>query len=61
MVEEPELKRALRGLLAFRHVAAHVYDEFDGDRAALAVENARVFLAGIGPALARFRAIVDPD
>lgn len=61
LIEEPALKRALRGLLAFRHVAAHVYDEFDRDRAALAVKDARVFLAGIDPALARFRAIVDPD
>ena len=61
LVEEPALKRALRGLLAFRHVAAHVYDEFDVDRAALAVQHARVFLVGIGPALARFRATVDPD
>ena len=61
LVEDPALRRALHGLLAFRHVAAHVYDEFDGDRAALAAQNARVFLAGIGPALASFRAIVDPD
>ncbi len=55
------MKRALRGLLAFRHVAAHVYDEFDPDRAVLAVQDARVFLVEIGPAMQRFRAIVDPD
>ena len=61
LVEEPALKSALRGLLAFRHVAAHVYDDFDQGRAALAVQDARVFLAGIDPALARFRANVDPD
>ena len=61
LIEDPALKRALRGLLAFRHVAAHVYDDFDQDRAALAVQNARVFLAGIDPALAGFRRIVDPD
>ncbi len=61
LIEDPALKRALRGLLAFRHVAAHVYDEFEPDRATLAVQDARVFLAGIDPAMVRFRAIVDPD
>ena len=61
LVDEPALQRALRGLLAFRHVATHVYDDFDRQRATLAVQDARVFLAGIGPAFARFRATVDPD
>ena len=61
LVDEPALQRAHRGLLAFRHVATHVYDDFDRQRATLAVQDARVFLAGIGPAFARFRAIVDPD
>ena len=60
-VDEPALPRALRGLLAFRHVAAHVYDGFNRQRAGLAVQDAREFLAGIGPAFARFRAIVDPN
>ncbi len=45
----------------FRHVAAHAYDRFDDDRAALTVSKAEIFLAGIGPALARFRAAIDPD
>ena len=55
------LSKALAGLLGFRHVAAHVYDEFDADRAALAVDNARVYLAEIDGAIARFRAVIDPD
>ena len=61
LVVEPGLRPALRGLLAFRHIAAHAYDEFDQDRAALAVQNARVFLAAVDPAMARFRTTVDPD
>lgn len=48
-------------LRRFRHVAVHAYDHFDAARAAAAVQAAAVFLAGIDPAIARFRAIVDPD
>lgn len=61
LIDEPALRRAAQGLLGFRHVAAHVYDDFDEDRAALAVRDAEIFLDGIGPALARFRAAIDPD
>ena len=59
-LDEPKLRRAINGLLGFRPVAAHVYDEVDPDRAAVAVHEAETFPAGIGPALARFRAVVDP-
>jgi len=48
-------------LRRFRHVAIHTYDFLDKDRAALTVKAAEVFLANIGPALARFRAVIDPD
>ena len=61
LLDEATLRRAVNGLLRFRHVAAHVYDDFDEDRAALAVRYAETFLAGIGSALARFRAVIDPD
>ena len=61
LLDEATLGRAVKGLLRFRHVAAHTYDDFDEDRAALAVRDAETFLAGIGPALARFRAVIDPD
>ena len=61
ILPELALQRAVQGLMGFRHVAAHAYDLFDEDRAALAARDAETFLAGIGPALARFRAIIDPD
>ena len=49
---------ALRG---FRHVAAHAYDRFDEDRAAVAVRKAEVFVDAIAGTIARFRAAIDPD
>ena len=55
------LYRAADELRKFRHVAIHVYDDLDLDRAALLVRDAEVFLAGIGLAFARFRAAIDPD
>ena len=55
------LFRAATELRKFRHVAIHTYDYLDYDRAALLVRDADVFLARIGPALARFRAAIDPD
>ena len=64
ILDDAALVRAvsgLRGFRGFRHVAAHAYDEFDEDRAALAARDAETFLAEIDPALARFRAIIDPD
>lgn len=48
-------------LRRFRHVAIHAYDHFDRARAALAVQAAETFLAGIEPAIARFRTVIDPD
>ncbi len=39
----------------------HTYDYLDHDRAALIVRDAEFFLSEIGPALARFRAAIDPD
>ena len=58
---DERLFRAADELRKFRHVAMHVYDYLDHDRAALVVRDAETFLAGIGPALARFRAVIDPD
>lgn len=58
---DEDLHRAADELRKFRHVAIHVYDDLDLDRAALLVRDAELFLAGIGPALARFRAAIDPD
>ena len=61
VLDDPKLLVALRGLRGFRHVAAHAYDLFDEDRAAPTVVQAQVFVVSIGPALARFRALIDPD
>ena len=61
LLDDRALHLAVSGLLGFRHVAAHVDDELDDDRAAVAVRHAETFLAGIGPSLARFRATIDPD
>ncbi len=58
---DERLYRAADELRKFRHVAIHVYDDLDLDRAALLVRDAEVFLSEIGPALARFRAAIDPD
>lgn len=58
--DEP-LLIAIDALRGFRHVAAHAYDRFDEDRAAVAMLKAETFLADIGPALARFRDAIDPD
>ena len=61
VLDDEKLLIAIDALRGFRHVAAQAYDRFDDDRAALAVSKAEVFLAGIGPALACFRAAIDPD
>ncbi|MGI3899709.1 MAG: hypothetical protein ACRYGP_22025 [Janthinobacterium lividum] len=58
---DDKLYRAADELRKFRNVAIHVYDDLDLDRAALLVRDAEVFLAGIGPAFARFRTAIDPD
>ncbi len=58
---DERLYRAADELRKFRHVAIHVYDDLDLDRAALLVRDAEIFLSEIGPALARFRAAIDPD
>ncbi|HEX4767856.1 MAG TPA: hypothetical protein VH414_16450 [Lichenihabitans sp.] len=60
IIDDRKLARALSQLRGFRHVATHVYNEFDRDPAALAVKAAETFLAGIEPAIARFRAVIDP-
>ena len=61
VLDDERLLIAIDALRDFRHIAAHAYDRFDEDRAAVAVLKAETFLAGIGPALARFRAAIDPD
>lgn len=58
---DESLFRAATELRKFRHVAIHTYDYLDHDRAALLVRDADAFMARIGPALARFRAAIDPD
>ena len=61
ILDSDRLLIAVDTLRGFRHVAIHAYDRFDDDRAALAAAKAEVFVAEIGPALARFRAAIDPD
>ena len=50
----------LSELRRFRHVAMHGYDEFEPARATGAVDAARACLRGLAPALAAFRAALDP-
>lgn len=47
-------------LRRFRHVAMHAYDDFSPRKAAIPVEAADAFGAGMDAALAAFRAAVDP-
>ena len=61
ILDDERLLIAIDALRGFRHVAAHAYDRFDEERAAVAVHKAEVFVEAIGPALARFRAAIDPD
>ena len=61
VVDDERLLLAIDALRGFRHIATHAYDRFDEDRAAVAVLKAETFLACIGPALAQFRAAIDPD
>ena len=61
VLDDERLVIAINALRGFRHVAAHAYDRFDEDRAAVAVLKVEVFSAGICPAIARFRAAIDPD
>ena len=58
---DDRLFRAANELRKFRHIAMHVYDYLDHERAALVVRDAETFLDAIGPALARFRAAIDPE
>lgn len=61
VIDDTDLFVALNGLRGFRHIAAHAYDLFDEERAAVTVAQARLFETCMGPALARFRAAIDPD
>ena len=61
VLDRADLHRAIDRLRGFRHVAAHVYDFFNEDLARLAVGDAKIFVAEIGPAIDRFRAAIDPD
>lgn len=61
VLDDEKLLIAIDALRGFRHIAAHAYDRFDEDRAAVAVSKIGTFLAGMAPALARFRAVIDPD
>jgi hypothetical protein len=61
VLDDERLVIAIDALRGFRHVAAHGYDRFDDDRAAVAAAKAEIFIAGIGPALAGFRVAIDPD
>ena len=58
---ETRLFDAADELRGVRHVAMHVYDRFDADKAAKAVDAAKIFLVGIDPAIARLCAVIDPD
>ncbi len=55
-----ELSRAATELMRFRHVAMHAYDRFDVAKAALALRDARAFLAVVDEDVARFRSLIDP-
>ena len=61
LLDSKVLLRAADRLRAFRHVASHNYDNFDEERAAIAVNAADLFLTEIDPAIARFRTAIDPD
>ena len=61
VLDDHRLLVALNGLRGFRHIAAHVYDLFDEDRAALTAVHAALFNASIDAVLARFRATIDAD
>ena len=61
VLEGERLLIAIDALRGFRHVAAHAYDRFDEERAAVAVHKAEIFVSEIMPVLARFRAAFDPD
>lgn len=52
---------AANELHRFRHVAIHTYDHFDAVLAGAAVSAAETFLAEVDPAIAGFRAVIDPD
>ena len=55
-----EFARAADELMRFRHVAMHVYDRFDMEKAAIAVRFAKTFLARVDDEIAKFRAVIDP-
>lgn len=55
------LYEAADELRRFRHVAMHLYERLDREKASKAAEAAGAFLAEVGPAMSRFRAIIDPD
>ena len=61
LIDDARLLVALNGLRGFRHVAAHAYDLFDEGRAEVTVAQALFFESSIESALARFRAVIDPD
>jgi uncharacterized protein YutE (UPF0331/DUF86 family) len=47
--------------LRFRHVAIHVYDSLDVNRARPAAEAARRLVVSLPDSISRFSAIIDPD
>lgn len=59
-VIDADLLGRIQELRRFRHVAMHAYDDFQPHRAALPVEAAAAFIAGIDTAMTTFRAAVDP-
>ena len=58
---DKQLLDAADELRRFRHVAMHLYDRLNADKAAKALDAAKIFLVGIDPAIARLRAVIDPD
>ena len=51
---DERLYRAADELRNFRNVAIQTYDDFDRDKAELALRRVDVFLAELDPAIARF-------
>jgi hypothetical protein len=58
---EADVCKGLDELRRFRHVAMHVYEDFEPQRAQRAVNAARGVLPRLKPSLETFKAVIDPD
>jgi hypothetical protein len=56
----PDLVKAADRTRRFRHITTHAYDRFDPDDADPAMRAAAILAEHLAPAIARFRAAIDP-